>query len=135
MHHWPPLIKARLQRLDHAMIFVLIAGSYTPVALLALEPAWGITFLVLAWGIAAGGAILAVWHIRLIHRFAAVLYIGFGWLLVLALPAVLRSHRRARAHPPRVRRVALHARRDRALDCDGRTRARASSGTTRSGTR
>jgi hemolysin III len=91
MHHWPPLIKARLQRLDHAMIFVLIAGSYTPVALLALEPAWGITFLVLAWGIAAGGAILAVWHIRLIHRFAAVLYIGFGWLLVLALPAVLRS--------------------------------------------
>jgi hemolysin III len=91
MSHWPPLVKARLQRLDHAMIFVLIAGSYTPVALLALEPAWGITFLVLAWAIAAGGAILAVWHINTIHRFAAVLYIGFGWLLVLALPAVLRA--------------------------------------------
>jgi hemolysin III len=91
MSHWPPVIKARLQRLDHAMIFVLIAGSYTPVALLALEPAWGITFLVLAWAIAAGGAILAVWHIDTIHRFAAVLYIGFGWLLVLALPAVLRA--------------------------------------------
>jgi hemolysin III len=91
MHHWPPLIKARLQRLDHAMIFVLIAGSYTPIALLALEPAWGITFLVLAWGIAAGGAVLAVWHIDTIHRFAAFLYIGFGWLLLLALPAVLRS--------------------------------------------
>ena len=73
------------------MIFVLIAGSYTPVTLLALEPAWGITFLVLAWGIAAGGAILAVWHIDTIHRYAAVLYIGFGWLLVLALPAVLRA--------------------------------------------
>jgi hemolysin III len=91
MHHWPPLIKARLQRLDHAMIFVLIAGSYTPVALLALEPAWGITFLVLAWGIAAGGAILAVWHISTIQRFSALLYIGFGWLLVLALPEVLRA--------------------------------------------
>jgi hemolysin III len=91
MHHWPPIIKARLQRLDHAMIFVLIAGSYTPIALLALEPAWGITFLVLAWGIAAGGAVLAVWHIDTIHRFAAFLYIGFGWLLLLALPAVLRS--------------------------------------------
>ena len=71
MHHWPPLIKARLQRLDHAMIFVLIAGSYTPVALLALGPAWGITFLVLAWGIAVGGAILAVWHIGTIHRYSA----------------------------------------------------------------
>jgi hemolysin III len=91
MSHWPPVIKARLQRLDHAMIFVLIAGSYTPVTLLALDPAWGITFLVLAWGIAAGGAILALWHIRIIHRYAAFLYIGFGWLLVLALPAVLRA--------------------------------------------
>jgi hemolysin III len=91
MSHWPPMIKARLRRLDHAMIFVLIAGSYTPVTLLALDPAWGITFLVLAWGIAAGGAILALWHFRIIHRYAALLYIGFGWLLVLALPAVLRA--------------------------------------------
>jgi hemolysin III len=91
MAHWPPLVKARLQRLDHAMIFVLIAGSYTPVTLLALDPAWGITFLVLAWGIAAGGATLAVWHMRIIRRFAVLLYIGFGWLLVLAMPAVLRA--------------------------------------------
>ena len=89
--HWPPAVKARLQRVDHAMIFVLIAGSYTPVTLLALDPAWGITFLVLAWGIAAGGAVLAVWHMRTIRRFAVVLYIGFGWLLVLAMPAVLRA--------------------------------------------
>ncbi len=91
MAHWPPAIKARLQRLDHAMIFVLIAGSYTPITLLALDPAWGITFLVLAWGIAAGGAILALWHMRIIKKYAAVFYIGFGWLLVLALPAVLRA--------------------------------------------
>lgn len=91
MSHWPPAVKARLQRVDHAMIFVLIAGSYTPVTLLALDPAWGITFLVLAWGIAAGGAVLAIWHLRIVHRYAALLYIGFGWLLVLALPAVLRA--------------------------------------------
>ena len=90
--HWPPVVKARLQRLDHAMIFVLIAGSYTPVTLLALEPTWGVTFLVLAWddrrrrrdprGLA---------HRASIHRFAAYIYIGFGWLLVLALPAVLQA--------------------------------------------
>src|SRR6476660_650523 len=65
MAHWPPAVKARLQRLDHSIIFVLIAGSYTPVTLLALDPAWGITFLVLAWGIAAGGAALAMWHMRI----------------------------------------------------------------------
>ena len=112
MSHWPPAIKARLQRLDHAMIFVLIAGSYTPVTLLALDPAWGITFLVLAWGIAAGGAILALWHIRIIHRYAAFLYIGFGWLLVLALPAVLRPGR-SRAHPAGHRRRPVHVGRHR----------------------
>lgn len=89
--NWAPAVKARLQRLDHAMIFVLIAGSYTPITLLALEPAWGITFLVLAWTIAVGGVILALWHIDKVHRFAVYIYIGFGWLLVLALPAVLHA--------------------------------------------
>jgi hemolysin III len=89
--NWAPAVRARLQRLDHAMIFVLIAGSYTPVTLLALDPMWGIPFLVAAWVIAVGGATLALWHIQTIHRYAAYLYIGFGWLLVLALPAVLNA--------------------------------------------
>src|ERR1700741_4384105 len=47
--NWAPAVRARLQRVDHAMIFVLIAGSYTPVTLLALDPAWGIPFLGAAW--------------------------------------------------------------------------------------
>jgi hemolysin III len=89
--NWAPAVKARLQRLDHAMIFVLIAGSYTPITLLALDPTWGITFLVLAWTIAVSGAILALWHLGTVQRFAAYIYIGFGWLLVLALPAVLQA--------------------------------------------
>ncbi len=89
--NWAPTIKARLQRVDHAMIFVLIAGSYTPITLLALDPAWGITFLVLAWTGAVSGAVLALWHIDTVHRYAAYIYIGFGWLLVFALPAVLRA--------------------------------------------
>lgn len=89
--NWAPAVRARLQRVDHAMIFVLIAGSYTPVTLLALDPAWGIPFLVAAWAGAVGGAILAVWHMDTIRRYAAYIYIGFGWLLVLALPAVLQA--------------------------------------------
>src|ERR1700742_2452623 len=43
--NWAPHVRARLQRMDHAMIFVLIAGSYTPITLLALQPAWGIALL------------------------------------------------------------------------------------------
>ena len=42
-------------------------------------------------GYCRGRRVLAVWHIRIVHRYAAFLYIGFGWLLVLALPAVLRA--------------------------------------------
>src|SRR4051795_4476365 len=47
--NWAPRVRARLQRLDHAMIFVLIAGSYTPITLLALQPAWGISLLAVVW--------------------------------------------------------------------------------------
>src|SRR4051812_8787476 len=91
MAHWPPLVKARLQRLDHAMIFVLIAGSYTPVTLLALDPAWGITFLVLAWGSGAGGATLRVGKLLITRRSGVLWSIGSGWRMVPALPAVLRA--------------------------------------------
>ena len=101
--NWAPAVKARLQRLDHAMIFVLIAGSYTPITLLALEPAWGITFLVLAWTIAIGGVILALWHIDTVHRYAGYIYFGFGWLLVLALPAVLQALTTTGSRPARGR--------------------------------
>jgi hemolysin III len=89
--NWAPAVRARLQRVDHAMIFVLIAGTYTPVTLLALDRSWGIPFLVAAWLIATGGVLLALRRMDLLHRFAAWIYIGFGWLLVLALPAVLKA--------------------------------------------
>ena len=88
---WGPRARARLQRMDHAMIFVLIAGSYTPITLLALQPAWGISLLALVWTAAAVGVTLALAHFRALHRFGGYLYIGTGWVVVLALPAVVRS--------------------------------------------
>ena len=92
MSHWPPLIKARLQRLDHAMIFVLIAGSYTPVDAARARARVGHHVPRARVGHRRrrrDPRRLA--HPTSIHRFAAFLYIGFGWLLVLALPAVLRA--------------------------------------------
>jgi len=89
--NWAPPTRARLQRMDHAMIFVLIAGSYTPITLLALQPAWGITLLAVVWTAAVVGVTLALAHFRALHRVGGYLYIGMGWLVVLALPAVVRS--------------------------------------------
>jgi hemolysin III len=89
--NWAPRTRARLQRMDHAMIFVLIAGSYTPLTLLALQPAWGITLLAVVWTVAVVGVTLALAHFRALHRIGGYLYIGMGWIVVLALPAVVRS--------------------------------------------
>jgi hemolysin III len=89
--NWTPKIRARLRRFDHAMIFVLIAGSYTPITLLAMQPAWGISLLVTVWTLAVVGVTLALARFGALHRAGGYLYIGMGWIVVIALPAVMES--------------------------------------------
>ena len=86
---WSPRGRQRMQQLDHGMIFVLIAGTYTPVTLLALHGTTSIVFLVLAWVCTAAGLTLAVVRFDLLDRYDGYFYVGFGWLLVLALPAII----------------------------------------------
>ena len=89
--NWAPEVKARWRRMDHAMIFVLIAGSYTPITLLALQPAWGISMLAIVWTVAVIGVTLALARFGALHRIGGYLYIGMGWIVVIALPAVVTS--------------------------------------------
>jgi hemolysin III len=89
--NWAPDVKARWRRMDHAMIFVLIAGSYTPITLLALQPAWGISLLAVVWTVAVIGVTLALARFGALHRVGGYLYIGMGWIVVIALPAVVTS--------------------------------------------
>lgn len=71
------------RKLDHMMIFVLIAGSYTPVCLIVLGGKMGYTLLALVWGVAlAGMAIKALW-ITCPKWFSSVIYIAMGWLCLL----------------------------------------------------
>jgi hemolysin III len=80
-----------LRRLDHSTIFVLIAGSYTPVCLVALPRAWGIPLLCVVWM----GAILGIVLKQVAFgRFAVLqhaLYPGLGWAAVATAPALVRS--------------------------------------------
>jgi hemolysin III len=82
---WSPRAWPRMRRLDHSMIFVLIAGTYTPFCLLVLHPPWSTVILAVVWG----GAALGI-AVRLIsNRFNAVrqiLYLTLGWLAVITLP-------------------------------------------------
>src|SRR3990172_4989652 len=57
---WGRRMHGLLKRLDHSMIFVLIAGTYTPLCLIAAGTAWGITILVIVWSVAAAGILMKV---------------------------------------------------------------------------
>lgn len=71
------------RKLDHMMIFVLIAGSYTPVCLIVLGGELGYTLLALVWGIALAGMLIKACWITCPKWFSSVIYIAMGWVCVL----------------------------------------------------
>ena len=89
---WRPSARRWMRRLDHSMIFVLIAGTYTPVALLALKGTLASTILIVVWAGALGGVIFKlVWIDAPKWLFAAV-YVALGWVSVAIfgeLPAAI----------------------------------------------
>lgn len=80
-----------MRRLDHSMIFVFIAGTYTPVTMLGLRPAWGITLLLLAWSGAAVGVLITVLRLDRWHRVGFAMYLVLGWLAILAGPQLMHA--------------------------------------------
>lgn len=88
-------INRRLRKLDHMMIFVMIAGSYTPICLIALTGTIGKYLCIIVWSVAAIGIIVkAVW-ITCPKWFSSVIYIGMGWLCVLAFSQIYHALSRA----------------------------------------
>ena len=84
-------VNRRLKKLDHMMIFVLIAGSYTPVCLIVLGGKLGYTLLALVWGIAAVGMIVKACWITCPKWFSSVIYIAMGWVCVLVFGPLLKT--------------------------------------------
>ncbi|MCD8154245.1 MAG: hemolysin III family protein [Clostridiales bacterium] len=80
-----------LKKIDHMMIYVMIAGSYTPVCLLVLEPETGYPLLALIWGIAAAGILFKLFWVYCPKWVSSVLYIGMGWTCVLAFGQLLND--------------------------------------------
>jgi hemolysin III len=90
---WSPPARLRMDRLDRTMIYVLIAGSYTPVCLLALRPGWRVAFLALVWTGAVAGIALVLRRNRGrgLGVVRMVLYLGLGWISLLILPELART--------------------------------------------
>ena len=84
-----------LKKIDHMMIFVLIAGSYTPICLLVLERRTGLIMLALVWGIAITGIIIKGFWVFCPKWVSSVLYISMGWICVLAFSQILNNLTRA----------------------------------------
>jgi hemolysin III len=84
-------VKAVFQRLDHAAIYLLIAGTYTPFVLVTLRGGWGWALFGVVWGLAVLGVVLkSVFGIRL-AALSTVVYVIMGWLVVIAAaPLVAR---------------------------------------------
>ncbi len=80
-----------LKKIDHMMIFVLIAGSYTPICLITLNGRTGTILLALVWGIAIVGIILKAFWVFCPKWVSSVLYIGMGWTCVLAFTQILNA--------------------------------------------
>lgn len=80
-----------LRKLDHAAIFVLIAGSYTPVAYFGLDGVWRSAVLGLIWGVAVAGVALKLCTLNLPRWVSTALYLGMGWLALAFLPQLART--------------------------------------------
>ncbi len=80
-----------LRRLDHAAIFVMIAGTYTPFATLAFPEPWSSGLTVAVWTAAAAGVAVKLWRPRRLERISVVLYLALGWIGVVALDPFLHA--------------------------------------------
>ena len=78
-----------MRRLDHAMIFLLIAGTFTPFGLLVLSGALAAVILTVVWAGAAAGIVLKLVWIDAPRWVSAALYVALGWVGVAALPELL----------------------------------------------
>ena len=86
-----PKVNTILKKVDHMMISVLIAGSYTPVCLLVLKGRTGIILLSIVWAIAIAGILIKAFWVYCPKWVSSVLYIGMGWTCVLAFTQILNN--------------------------------------------
>ena len=86
-----PKVNKILRKLDHMMIFILIAGTYTPVCLIVLGDRTGWNLLALVWGIAAAGILIKALWITCPKWFSSLLYIAMGWVCILAISRIVQA--------------------------------------------
>ncbi|MGH2819246.1 MAG: PAQR family membrane homeostasis protein TrhA [Actinomycetota bacterium] len=90
---WTARALARMRRLDHSMIYILIAGTYAPFVLLVLDAPWSTVLLSLVGGGAIAGILIQVFAFHRLRVVTSTLYIVLGWLVLLAAPELVQRLR------------------------------------------
>jgi hemolysin III len=93
VYHWAssPEIKQLLRKLDHSAIYLLIAGTYTPFTLVAMERTWGWTLFGIVWTLAVLGIVAKLFLGFRYPRLSLTLYLGMGWLAVVGIKPMLAA--------------------------------------------
>jgi len=84
-------IKSILRVIDHSAIYILIAGTYTPITLVSLRGGWGWSLFGVAWGLALIGIIFNGFYKDRFHKISTATYVLMGWSSVIALPMLFSS--------------------------------------------
>ena len=80
-----------LRKVDHSMIFILIAGSYTPICLISLKGPWGYSLLIVIWVFAVAGVLMKVFWIGAPRWLSTAIYLIMGWLCIFAFYPIVRA--------------------------------------------
>ena len=94
LYHSLPLTPAgiaKLRRIDHMMVFVLIAGTYTPICLVALGGGWGWSLLAVVWGLAIAGLVLKTCWMHAPKWLSTGIYLAMGWAAIVAAPVLVHK--------------------------------------------
>ena len=86
-----PKYKNRLNIFDHSAIYLLIAGTYTPITLLSIGGFWGVTIFCIVWILALTGVILKLFFIGRYSVFSTITYVLMGWVIVIAIKPLINS--------------------------------------------
>jgi len=80
-----------LRKIDHMMIYILIAGTYTPICLVPLRGGWGWSLFGVIWAIAIGGIIMKAFWLNAPRWLYTLIYLGMGWIVAIAFLPLLRT--------------------------------------------
>ena len=86
-----PSRKKRLNIFDHAAIYLLIAGTYTPITVLSIKGFWGFTILLIVWIIALIGILLKLYFTGKYPKISTATYVLMGWVILIAIKPLLNS--------------------------------------------